>query len=271
MNGLFIFTILTATSSFVQYIFYQDLRNLIYQGWDPHLYRMFGVFFDTSVSGAIYGLLFLLIFMHKEKFIKNKIRRRTLLAILFLAIILSYNRTLYITFTVLAIVYLVSRKKLKELFVLLVLFMLLVLISPKPFGEGVNLLRTASIVGRVEDYQNAYKLWIKNPLFGVGYNRIRYVKSELNIIPAFNSNITHSGASFSSSFLIILVSGGIIGLTLFVLIFLKLSLADEFSKYLLIYLGLLSVLDNILLQPFILFLTFSILATFSNNLFDKSQ
>ena len=33
-------------TSWLQYIFYPNLRNLLYQGWDPHLYRVFGSFLN---------------------------------------------------------------------------------------------------------------------------------------------------------------------------------------------------------------------------------
>ena len=64
---LAIISILTIITTIIQYFLYPDLRNLIYLGWDPHLYRTFGIFFDTTVSASIYGLLF---FLNSNIFIK---------------------------------------------------------------------------------------------------------------------------------------------------------------------------------------------------------
>ena len=60
-KGIFLIAVLTIISTVIQYFLYPDLRNLFYQGWDPHLYRTFGVFFDTSVAAAIFGIFFLTI------------------------------------------------------------------------------------------------------------------------------------------------------------------------------------------------------------------
>src|SRR3989344_8268462 len=65
-NALLIFLALTTVFSLLQYFFYPDLRNLLYAGWDPHLYRLFGVFFDTSISGAIFGLIFFVLIISKK-------------------------------------------------------------------------------------------------------------------------------------------------------------------------------------------------------------
>ena len=125
------------------------------------------------------------------------------------------------------------------------------------FGENLELI--FSVRSRLTDYQNGLKIWSKQPILGIGYNRIRYAKRQLNIISEVESDITHSGASFHSSFLVILVSGGVIGLILFSGVLVKLAGGGEFAKYATIFLSLLSISDNIVLHPFILFLLFTLL------------
>src|SRR5690606_35834701 len=42
---------------FIQYFFYNDLRNLYYLGWDDHLYRMFSTFLDPNFVGLFFAML----------------------------------------------------------------------------------------------------------------------------------------------------------------------------------------------------------------------
>lgn len=250
--SFFIFIVLTVISSGIQYIFYPDLRNLIYSGWDPHLFRMFGVFFDTSVAGAIYGMIFLFLFL-KDDFIKNKYVRFFLISLFFIFIFLTYSRSLYLVFIItLALVFLKARQY-KQLIFLPLVVLIAIMLLPKTFGEGVNLTRTFSIDTRLGDYQTAIKIWQKKPIIGYGYNRIRYIKEGLNLLGS-DYQETHAGASFHSSFLIILVTSGIVGLIIFIASIIQLSQISSMRYIFLLFLGLLSMADNIILQPMVLFL-----------------
>ena len=271
INSVLIFVFLTLLSSIIQYFFYPELRNLIYAGWDPHLYRLFGTFFDTSVSGAIYGLVFLRFFLEGKHIMKNKFVFLSLLLILLIFNFLTYSRSLYLALLICIILHAVVQRWYKGLFIISVLFLLFLVVSPERLGEGVNLTRIFSIESRMEDYRNAVKMWKKQPILGIGYNRIRYEKIKMNIIEEVNSDITHSGASFHSSFLIILVSSGIIGLTLFVLVLFKIAGINEFSSYAVIFLSLMSLSDNILLHPFVMFLFFSLVSLFNFNGFRRNS
>ncbi|OGK25246.1 hypothetical protein A3F58_01765 [Candidatus Roizmanbacteria bacterium RIFCSPHIGHO2_12_FULL_37_9b] len=257
-KAIVIGVVLTATISILQYFWYQDLRNLLYGAWDPHLYRLFGTFFDTSIAGAIYGLIFLTLFLKGKEFIKNKWLLLGFLASYFIFIILTYSRSLYTAFLFIIILHTAAKRKYKGFLIFFTVFLLAVLFAPKPFGEGVNLERTFSVESRVNDYKTAIKMWQKKPLLGVGYNRIRYVKRQMNVIGEAEADITHSGASFHSSFLIILVSGGFVGLGLFMGVLYRIFQVSMLGKYYVVFLGLLSLTDNIILHPFILFMLFSL-------------
>lgn len=263
--SLSLFAFFTVLFSAGQYFLYPDLRNLIYGGWDPHLYRMFGTFFDTSVAGGIYGLVFLTLFFKGKDLVKSRLILLILLAIFLFFIVLTFSRSLYMTLLSVVLLSAVVRRNYRKLFILIFFFLLIMILSPKPFGEGVNLLRLFSVQSRLEDYQNAIKIWSKNPVLGIGYNRIRYEKVRLNIIETTGADLTHSGASFHSSFLIILVTSGIIGLVLFIPVLMRLAEVNEFSRYIIIFLSLFSLSDNILLHPFVLFLFLSLIALFKIN------
>ncbi len=234
-NGIFLTAILTIFSTLIQYFFYSDLRNLFYQGWDPHLYRTFGVFFDTSISAAIFGIFFL---TTNQLVIK--------IAYLILTA-LSFSRSTYLGLSLTLIYLFINQKQFNKIILFFVFFVALVFFIPKPSGEGVNLKRFYSIMSRAEDYRLGLTLWKNKPLIGYGYNRIRYIK---------NNNSVHSGAAFSSSFLTVLVSSGILGLLSFIYVLWSLRKTNKVAPVLLIFLSIVSLFDNVLLHPFILFLLF---------------
>lgn len=244
-KGLSIFILFTIFTSLTQYILYPNLRNLLYAGWDPHQFRLYGLFFDTSLAGAVYGILFLYFFLKRHYFGA---------AIFLIFIVLTFSRSLYVAILIVTILIAIEQKWYRQLFLLIGAFLLLILIVPKPSGEGVNLLRLFSIQSRRNDYRVAIKIWQKNPLFGIGYNRIRYVKRQMNVVEEVGSDVNHSGASFHSSFLIMLVAGGILGVLGFLGVIYKFFKFSNIIAYYVTFLGLLSLADNILLHPFILFL-----------------
>lgn len=234
-NGILIVAILTIISTVIQYFLYPDLRNLFYQGWDPHLYRTFGVFFDTSIAATIFAVFFLT-------------TNQPIIKIIYLVLIaLSFSRSIYISLS-LALIYLyISKKQFKKIVLFLLMFAALIFAVPKPAGEGVNLKRIYSINSRAVDYKQGVDLWKNKPIFGYGYNRIRYIK---------NSGSVHSGAGFNSSFLTILVSSGIMGLASFVWVLWGLKRSHPAATILIVLLSLVSVFDNVFLHPFVLFLFF---------------
>lgn len=234
-KGVLFISIMVIISTLIQYFLYPDLRNLIYQGWDPHLYRTFGVFLDTSIAAAIFGVFFLTI---NQPIIKS---------IYLILIALSFSRSIYLGLSLTLIYLFIQQKELKKIIFFLIFFITLIFFIPKPAGEGVNLKRLYSINSRFVDYQQGISLWKNKPILGYGYDRIRYIK---------NSNSVHSGSAFSSSFLTILVSSGILGLLSFIWALWSLGKSNKIAPILLIFLSIISLFDNILLHPFILFLLF---------------
>ena len=235
---LFVFIWLTVTSSLVQFFLYPNLRNLIYLGWDPHYHRLFGVFFDTSVAAAVYGLIFLYLLI---------INTNLITIVIYLAfIVLTYSRSAYIVLFATMFYYFFSRRQLKLFIAGVFIFLTMLIFIPTNFGRGVGLTRVFSIESRLTDYHEAISVWTKNPLIGIGYNHIRRGQG-------------HASASYSSSFLIILVTGGIVGLALFGALLYRLVISNKHAVLYVIFLGLMSFTDNILLHPFIMFLLGSVL------------
>jgi hypothetical protein len=232
-RGIFAMATLTIASTLIQYFLYPDLRNLLYQGWDPHLYRTFGVFFDTSIAAAIFGIFLLTV-------------DQPVIKVAYLILVaLSFSRSIYLGLSLTLFYFFSKQKQFKKLIVFLIIFAALIFFIPKPSGEGVNLKRLYSINSRTVDYIQGIDLWKKNPLIGYGYNRIRFVK---------NSDSVHSGAGYSSSFLTILVSSGILGLFSFIWVLWSLRNINKRAAVLLIFISVISLFDNVVLHPFILFL-----------------
>src|SRR3989339_1330019 len=232
-KGIFLIAVLTIISTLVQYFLYPDLRNLFYLGWDPHLFRSFGVYFDTAIAASIFGIFFLTV-------------NQSIIKIIYLILIaLSFSRSIYLGLSLTIIYLFIKQKQYKKIIIFLLFFVTLIFLIPKPAGEGVNLKRLYSITSRAEDYRQGIDLWKKKPVLGYGYNRIRYIK---------NSDSVHSSTAFSSSFLTILVSSGILGLLSFIWTLWNLSKSNKTAQILMIFLSIVSLFDNVLLHPFILFL-----------------
>lgn len=238
---IFLFSILLILVSVIQYLFYSNFWGLYAFGWDPHLFRMSATFIDVYVAAALYGM-FALYWYRKGNLI---------LAVTFVAcLVLTFSRSSYLAFLLSVIFFLIISKKWKHLFIILFTFFIFILVAPKPFGEGVSLLRTASVNSRIKDYQMGLTMAAKKPLFGYGYNRIRFGKESLNLVKA--DDRSHSVSSFHSSFLIIIVTMGIVGFIAFLLFLMKFGMAHKSLFPILFYIGVMSLFDNVFLHVFIL-------------------
>ncbi len=249
----FISLILLST---IQYFLYPDLRNLFYQGWDPHLYRAFGTFLEPVILGSVIILYVLYVFFHRAQTVFKNI----LLAAGVAFGLLSFARSVYLGFITTLLLYFSTKQK-KILIGFLTLFFIGILLLPKSSGEGLTLLRTSTLVSRTENYRQGFELWKKNAIFGIGYNRIAYEKNREGMIEKTEIR-SHAEASFHSSFLIILVTGGIIGLLLYLVSLYQLAKLSTFSYYAVVFLSVVSLFDNVFLHPFVLFIFFT-LTTFS--------
>ncbi len=119
-------------------------------------------------------------------------------------------------FGVSLVVYSVLKGQLKVLAISLVLLVLSIIFLPKNLqGEGVNLLRTASIYSRVEAYKDASAIVQKNPILGIGFNAYRYAQVREDVGGA-KVMTSHAGAGVSNSYLFILATTGIVGFLMFI-------------------------------------------------------
>lgn len=213
-KSLFVAFIISGTATIAlgvfQYILYPDLRNMFYLGWDEHLYRLFGTFFDPNFYGII-ATIFFLFFCEQ---IRNT--KKTLYIILafitFVSLLLTYSRGSFIAFGIAVVVYLFLIGKKKFVLGLLLFFLIGIVLIPKNLkSEGVDLTRTASIFARVTSLQQGWRVFADHPILGVGFNTYRYIQKDYGFIQEKDWNITHAGAGTDNSFLFVLATTGIIG------------------------------------------------------------
>ncbi|MEO6509091.1 MAG: O-antigen ligase family protein [Patescibacteria group bacterium] len=256
-TGLVICCSATIVFSLIQYYLYPNLRNISYLGWDPHWYRMVGTFLDPPITGAVYGLLFISLLSYRYFF---GAVRYVVLGALLLFLFLTYSRGSFAAFSITILTMFMQKKWLLGAAVCAAVFIGIVYLLPHPFGESVNLLRTFSIYSRLENYTEAAKDWSKSPVFGVGYNRIRYTRDKSTFSDQKDLQNNHAGASYHSSFLIIIVTGGVVGLLLFIWLLVSIAQFSPTALWSTVFLSLLSLTDNVLLHPFVLILYLIIVA-----------
>lgn len=213
--------LITLGIGYIQYFYYPSLRNLYYLGWDEHLRRMFGTFFDPNFFGAFLVLFSIfvlgLLFERSENKVENKPRNMgyiLVLGLVLMAIFLTYSRGAYGMLCISLGTFLLVKGYKKIFFVILpllvVLFIVFALISNRS-KEGTNLFRTVSTEARFGSAVTAFTIFIKNPLFGVGFDSYRYAQFRYGYLTPKNNPISHSAAGADNSWLFVLATTGIVG------------------------------------------------------------
>lgn len=246
--GFLIFSFLTIIFSFVQFFLYPNLRNLAYLGWDVHQNRVFGVFFDTSVAASIYGLFFLFWLNY------NNTRYFWLLPPLFLLLYFTYSRFVIFSFFLTLFLFFLKKSSLRYFFITLVFLIFLLIFFPQKSGVGVNLNRFFSIESRIKENILGIEMGLKNLLFGIGYNRIRFFRQKNNLLWQSDFNIYHGASSFQSTYVTLFVATGVVGLLFFGKGLIKLINCSKEFFYLIFFIAISSLADNLLLHPFLIFI-----------------
>ena len=257
---IFSIGIFSLVLGFLQYIFIKDTRFLSVLGWDDHYARLIGSYFDPGFTGIILLLTMLLGLSHK--LLKNTYIQVLIVASFSWGIILTFSRASYLS--LLIVLNIVGsfkinkeiKSKYSKYLVLIPVFFItaLVFLAPKPFGEGVDLLRTASIQARVTSIsQQLGNTTNKTILIGDGLFFTQSYKSENN------SQILPSHSRIPDNIFVTVFTGtGIFGLGLFIVVLLnqirQLAKENIFLLASLVAILIHSQFNNSLLQPFVLFI-----------------
>jgi O-antigen ligase len=211
INGLYITGAGLGVLGLVQFVMYPYLRNLYYLGWDPHYYRVFSTLFDPNFTGII---LVLTLLLGCGLWKKNK-RNYFLIAgqvVAFVALLLTYSRSSYLALAVAVAVWSLWTRKLKILFAIAA-FVILIVIVPRAPGSTLRVLRSESTLARVGNWQESLKLIAKSPVFGYGFDTLRYVQ-RTNV--ETSGIISKSAAGLDSSILFIIATTGVVGLAAYI-------------------------------------------------------
>lgn len=195
---------------YVQYFFYSNLRNIIYLGWDEHMYRMFSVFLDPNFAGAFFVLFFLFlinIFLKKKNFLMGMLTILTLGAVF-----LTFSRSALIMLIASSSLLLILINKKVWIAVLVGITFLVLTMSSRYFNiENINLFRVVSSEARLETAKEAIKIIQNRPIFGVGFDAYRYAKFNYIQKSQNAETISHADAGTDNSFLFVLATTGLVG------------------------------------------------------------
>ncbi len=212
----------------VQYIFYTNLRNLYYLGWDPHLYRLFGSFLDPNFMGAFLVLFsFFVLGMGMTLYKKSKnssLAMFFLLLLSFLTVILTYSRSAYAMLVIGLILFYLLFFRNKKLFLGTITFLVFAVIVVLFLGkksEGTNLLRITSSRARIISVNEVLTIISSNPIFGVGFDAYRYAQNTHGFLGRQNWQISHAGAGTDNSFLFTMATTGILGFFAYVYLWIQ--------------------------------------------------
>lgn len=236
---------LFAWLSFVLYVVFPDMRSLVFFGWDDHYYRLIGTLFDPNYSGLVLsvGLLMVLGWLGLKNRSGSSIGRWLLAVLsLFFAVCLglTFSRSSWLSLGVaslalIAVTLIRKQLELKYIGLILVLGLLIlttVVLAPKPGGEGVKLARSASVNSRLAFDQFILQSlttrdWIFGKIVDQPFDELNQLASTnqatSNFDRSFNPPVTFHPKTANNLFVTSLLWGGVIGLTLILILFGKWS------------------------------------------------
>ena len=147
LRGLFLLGTGLAVAGLFQFVFYPDLRNLMYLGWDPHYYRVFSTLFDPNFSGILFVLTLIVgVYLFLQK---KSIWTIGGIGITMTALLLTYSRSSYLGFLAAIGTWIVIRRKWKVGLFGLLLFLVAIVYLPRPGREALSLDRFDSTETRL--------------------------------------------------------------------------------------------------------------------------
>ncbi|AKM81520.1 MAG: hypothetical protein UT13_C0001G0558 [Candidatus Pacebacteria bacterium GW2011_GWF2_38_9] len=236
---------------FLQYFFLPDLRFLIYEGYDDHLYRLVSTILDPAFTGLIFVF-------NLNYYLWQKKKNWFFIIPFAIGLLLTYSRSSYLAFLLSSLILMLIRKDLGKRAVLLVLisfFASLPFLPKQSGGDGVNLLRTTSAEARISNDQMILRNMNKTDwIFGQGLFIPNQNRQTVENIP--------SHSHFADNLLVFLLSNlGVIGSSLFIILVWQLTRSSK-KENLALLASLIShaMFNNNFTQSFVLliFLGFSL-------------
>ncbi len=228
-----------------QYVLAPNFLSWQVLGWDPHLGRLVGNWYDPGFLATAY--LLLLVFW---SYFSKSLVLLGLWLITWIALLLTYARSIWL----LALGWLLSKRERFTWWLILFLGMAF-LALPSNVSEGTRIWRTASTKERWQNSMVAWRVFRQHPFLGIGFNNLASWRSRQGI------NLGHANRGFENSFFFVLATSGLVGF-LGYLIFLwhLLSTVPPRGKSLVILWLLSGLFNNSLFYPFLIILLAVLLA-----------
>lgn len=216
--GLILFGVLFGFFGVLQLLWYPDVRNISYLGWDPHYGRMVSTLLDANFTGIVYALFAILAYQffgwNKDK----NMRIFYLLSFVFLTVclILTFSRSSYLAFVLGLGLHSFFFGNRKYYLIIVAVLLLAVFFVPKPKGEGGDLARSASVSARTVNFQRYLPLVLGSPITGFGFNSLKALNIKYGFLPKENIDFNHAGTGVDNSVLFVLLTSGFIGLFFYI-------------------------------------------------------
>jgi len=218
ISSLLIVSVTSAFFGWIQFVWVPSLKPFLVWGWDEHLFRLVGTFLDPTYLGLIivFGLL-----ISMARFTET-LKKQYLFIVMFLLISLAftYSRASYLAFLAGAVFTGIYKRKLKIVAFGILTLLVLVLLLPTSASPVLRLTRSFSAVGRIENYKDAFQIFSKSPVIGIGYDNLCLAYQKYIGIRSLSS---HACSGSDSSILFILATTGIAGFLVFVFSVIQIS------------------------------------------------
>lgn len=189
-----------------------DMQRLSEFGFDPHNYRMSGLFLDPNFFGIVMAICTV---VAVSRFLDKKRKGWLGLGVIFgFAVVLSFSRSAYLSLGVMMVG--LSMWRSRRLLVILVVTLVLLIAIPRVQSRVVGgLVGDVSARERIESWQKGVEIWQSSPIVGVGFDNIRSVGQKMNLTKVYSADGGNSGAGVDSSLIMVLATTGAVGLVLF--------------------------------------------------------
>jgi hypothetical protein len=215
----------------IQYYLMPDMRIFQYLGWDDHLSRLTLPHFDPTFTAVMLSLAALSFPRFFPIFV--------------IGILLTYSRSVWLSLIITATSFIRPAKYL----LVIPVFIIFILLLPKKFGEGTNLLRTFSISSRLESDMSYITRYKWDLIIGRGLNTL--------ILDVPDSTYNSHATGPNNSYLYLLTTTGILGLVGWG-IFMKHLYTLSTHKPMLMFFFIASLFNNVMFYPFALIWIFLI-------------
>ncbi len=193
-------------------------------GWDPHVRRLTGTFFDPNFAGGAFAFLIALLggkFLSEKKFPKQSLIL-VICGILGTALLLTFSRSGLLALGISGLILGIFGDR-RILLAMLVVGILGISTSPRlaervdEFSKSVNSIGeesqqvldpTAQL--RIDSWRDGWSIWQKNPILGTGFGTYKFHQT-------FSSEESHAATGSDASLLNIGATTGILGFGIFVI------------------------------------------------------